>query len=59
MVRDRLVDFGVPEQNAKRVREYLGSIPIYKWDGYWQDILFNEVVDQGGKHHWSGGGYTC
>ena len=59
MVRDRLVDFGVPKQNAKRVRQYLGSIPIYQWDGFWQDILFNEVVDRGGKHHWNGGNYSC
>lgn len=59
MVRDRLVDFGVPRKNAKRVRQYLGNTPIYQWDGYWQDILFNEVIDRGGKHHWNGGNYSC
>lgn len=59
MVRDRLIKFGVPKQNAKRVRQYLGNTPIYKWDGFWQDVLFNEVIERGGKHHWNGGNYSC
>lgn len=57
MVRDRLVQFGVPKKNAKRVRQYLGNKPIYQWDGFFQDILFNEVVERGGAHHWDG--HTC
>jgi len=59
MVKDRLVKFGVPKAQAAKVRKYLGARPIYKWDGYWQDILFNEVIERGGKHHWNGGNYSC
>lgn len=59
MVRDRLVDFGVPRANAKRVRQYLGDRPIYQWDGFWQDVLFNEVIDRGGYKHWYNGGDKC
>lgn len=55
MVRDRLVKFGMPKQEAKRVRQHLGDTPIRKWDGWWQDALFNEVVERGGWRHWSGG----
>ena len=54
MVRDRLVQFGMPEQEAKRVRLHLGDRPIHKWDGWWQDVLFNEVVERGGWTHWRG-----
>jgi hypothetical protein len=59
MVRDRLVKFGVPQSNAKRVRQFLGARPIYEWDGFWQDVLFNEVIDRGGHRHWAGGNYSC
>jgi hypothetical protein len=59
MVRDRLVQFGMPKDAARHVRKWLGSRPIAHWDGYWQDTLFNEVVERGGKHHWNGGGHAC
>lgn len=59
MVRDRLIEFGMPEQVAKKVRRYLGSIPIYKWHGYYQTIGFLEVVDRGGRYHWNGGSHSC
>lgn len=57
MVRDRLVRFGVPNDQAKRVRVYLGARPIYQWDGFLQDVLFNEVIERGGWRHWTG--HTC
>lgn len=56
MVRDRLVRFGMPKAQAKKVRQYLGSRPIHKWDGFYDDILFNEVIKRGGWRHWSGPG---
>lgn len=59
MVKDRLVRYGMPPQQAKKIREYLAKTPIYRWDGYWQDILFNEAVHRGGKHHWNGGSHSC
>lgn len=55
MVRDRLVRFGIPAQQARDVRKYLGARPIHRWDGLWQDVLFVEAVDRGGWRHWSGG----
>lgn len=59
MVRDRLVRFGMPKAQAREVRLYLAQRPIYRWHGYWQDIGFLEVVERGGKHHWSGGSHSC
>lgn len=59
MVRDRLVKFGLPADKARQVRQYLSTTSIYRWDGFWQDILFNEVVERGGKHHWNGGSHSC
>ena len=59
MVRDRLVDFGVPRADAKRVRQHLQGTPIHKWDGWFQDILFNEVIKRGGQKHWYNGGDKC
>jgi hypothetical protein len=56
MVRDRLVEFGMPKQEAKRIRQYLGSIPIHQWHGYYQTVGFVEVVSRGGKFHWNGPG---
>lgn len=55
MVRDRLIRFGMPQAKAREVRKHLGSKPIYQWDGWYQDILFNEVIERGGWHHWTGG----
>lgn len=59
MVRDRLIEYGVPSKNAKRVRQYLGNLPIYQWDGIFQDVLFNEVIARGGHKHWYNGGDKC
>jgi hypothetical protein len=59
MVRDRLVEFGMPKQDAKRVRQYLAATPIYRWHGYYQTIGFVEVVSRGGKYHWNGGSHSC
>lgn len=56
MVRDRLVQFGMPPTQAKVVRETLSKTPIYKWHGYWQQVGFVEVIERGGKHHWAGPG---
>jgi hypothetical protein len=59
MVRDRLVQFEMPKQQAAAVRRYLGARPIASWDGWYQDIGFNEVVERGGAHHWNGGSHSC
>lgn len=56
MVRDRLIDHGVPRKNAKRVRQHLGNRPIHEWSGWFQDILFIEAVERGGAlKHWGNG----
>lgn len=59
MVRDRLVEFGMPKREANKIRRYLASKPIYQWHGYYQTIGFVEVVDGGGRHHWNGGSHSC
>ena len=56
MVRDRLIDHGMPKDAAQKLRKHLGKTPIHKWDGWFQDTLFNEVIARGGWAHWSGGG---
>ena len=56
MVRDRLIQFGMPKPEARNIRNQLSRIPIYRWNGYWQDIGFNEVIERGGAHHWDGPG---
>jgi Fe-S cluster biosynthesis and repair protein YggX len=53
------VQFGMPFQQAKRVRVYLSGQPIHKWPGELQDVLFNEVIERGGWRHWSLGGSPC
>lgn len=56
-VRDRLVTFGMPKAQANKVRAFLDKRPIYKWNGWWQDIGFIEtVVERDGWHHWDGPG---
>lgn len=59
MVRDRLVQFGMPRDQAKRVRAYLSQQPIHRWPGELQDVLFNEVIERGGWRHWFSGGSPC
>lgn len=55
MVKDRLVRFGMPVEQAKDIRLHLADKPIHRWDGWYQDVLFNEVIHRGGWHHWHGG----
>lgn len=59
MVRARLIDHGMPRDQAKRVRVHLSSKPIREWDGWWQDVLFNEVIDRDGWRHWYLPGSAC
>ena len=59
MVKDRLIRFGMPKDQASQVRTYLDSREIATWHGYWQDIGFIEVMARGGRHHWSGGSHSC
>lgn len=56
MVADRLVRFGLPRPDARKIRIALQDTPIYEWHGYFQDIGFLEVVSRGGRHHWDGPG---
>ena len=55
MVANRLRDHGMPGSHAKSVRVYLEAKPISKWDGMWQDIGHNAVMEAGGWYHWKGG----
>lgn len=57
MVRDRLIDSGMPRAAAADVREFLASTPIYRWPGLYQDVAFIESVERGGAGHWRG--HTC
>jgi hypothetical protein len=59
MVRDRLVEFGMPRAQARQVREYLAARPISEWEGVYQDVGFVEVVSRGGRFHWNGGSHSC
>lgn len=59
MVRDRLVQFGMPKANAREAREWLGAHHISTWPGILQDVGFVEVMERGGKHHWNGGPHSC
>jgi hypothetical protein len=46
----------MPKDDARNIRKQLSKMPIYRWNGYWQDIGFNEVIERGGAHHWNGPG---
>lgn len=59
MVKDRLVQFGMPKRRAQEVRVYLSAMPINQWPGWYQDIGAFEVLERGGRHHWYGGGHRC
>ena len=59
MVRDRLIQFGMPKSQASKVRHYLASRPIYRWEGVYQQVGFLEVVERGGRFHWNGGSHSC
>ena len=59
MVRDRLVEFGMPRSRAREVRLWLERRNISEWPGWYQDIGFLAVVERGGRHHWNGGSHSC
>jgi hypothetical protein len=59
MVRDRLVEHGMPRARAREVRLWLERRHISEWPGILQDIGFLEVVERGGRHHWNGGSHSC
>jgi hypothetical protein len=56
MVKDRLIKFGMPKAEAKKVRLYLAARPIYRWEGVYQQVGFVETVKRGGAFHWNGPG---
>lgn len=56
-VRDRLVQFGMSLHDANKIRKFLDKRPIYKWNGWYQDIGFIETAyDRDGMKHWNGHG---
>lgn len=58
MIRDRLVQFGMPKPQARQVRLYLSDLHyIHKYPGVYQDIAMLEVVERGGAFHWDG--HSC
>lgn len=52
MVRDRLVQFGVPKPHASRIRVELVRKPIATWPEVLQDVGHAEVLERGGWFHW-------
>lgn len=59
MVRDRLVQFGMPKKEARKIRHRLSRLPIHKWPEKYQDIGHAEVLERGGWRHWSLPGSRC
>jgi len=58
MIRDRLVQFGMPKEQARQARIYLSNLHhIHKYPGVLQDVGMLEVVERGGASHWAG--HTC
>ena len=58
MIRDRLVQFGMPPKQARQVRLFLSELYyINRYPGLYQDIGMLEVVERGGWFHWNG--HTC
>ena len=58
MIKDRLVQFGMPRSQARQVRVYLSEVRyIHKYPGIYQDIAMLEVVERGGAFHWDG--HSC
>ena len=53
-VRDRLIEFGMPKQDAKAVRAWLEDNHISTWPGLVQDVAFIETVERGGYSPWGG-----
>lgn len=58
MIKDRLVQFGMPKKQARQVRIYLSNLHyINRYPGLYQDVAMLEVVERGGAFHWDG--HTC
>ena len=58
VVRERLIQFGMPTGVARIVREYLSSLHyIDRYPEVYQRIAFAEVLEDGLWRHWSG--HTC
>lgn len=58
MIKDRLVQFGMPKKQARQVRLYLSDLHyINRYPGIYQDVGMLEVVERGGAFHWDG--HTC
>jgi hypothetical protein len=50
----------MPKAQAAQIRRWLDKRPIYRWNGWYQDIGFIEtMVEHDGAKHWSGGGHSC
>lgn len=59
MVRDRLIDRGMPKAHANSIQRKLAKTPIQKWAPWAQDAGFVAVItsDEGrGWRHWANGG---
>ena len=52
MVRDRLIQFGMPTDEAREIKHELASKEIARWPEHYQDIGHAEVLEQGGWFHW-------
>lgn len=57
MVRERLIEHGMPTAQATTVRKFLSDRPIHKWPGVYQDVGAFEVMERGGAFHWRG--HSC
>ncbi|MDO8308594.1 MAG: transglycosylase SLT domain-containing protein [Actinomycetota bacterium] len=58
IVRERLIQFGMPAKVARTVRLYLSKVHyIHKYPEVYQRIAFAEVLEDGEWRHWSG--HTC
>lgn len=55
MVRDRLIQFGMPKRQAMKIRVTLVRKEIAKWPEVMQDIGHAEVLERGGWFHWRHG----
>ena len=52
MVRDRLIQFGMPKSQAVKIKVTLVKKEIAKWPEAMQDIGHAEVLERGGWFHW-------
>jgi len=60
IVRERLIQFGLPKPIARQVRIHLTRLSrIERWPALYQRIAFAEVIEDGGWRHWSLRGSHC